>query len=53
LLVEGETGTWSHTNGIIVGSGRYLLVWKKDNGQWKILRDIWFPDKKKEKKSIL
>ena len=47
LLVEDGTGTWSHANGKVVGSGRYLLVWKKDDGKWKILRDTWFPDKKK------
>ncbi|MGB5378763.1 YybH family protein [Muriicola sp.] len=46
LLVEDGTGTWSHTNGTVVGSGRYLLVWKKDDGKWKILRDTWFPEKK-------
>ncbi len=46
LLVEDGTGTWSHANGKVVGSGRYLLVWKKDDGKWKILRDTWFPDKK-------
>ena len=47
LLVEDGTGTWYHTNGSAVGSGRYLLVWKKDDGKWKILRDTWFSDKKK------
>lgn len=47
LLVEDGTGTWYHTNGTAVGSGRYLLVWKKDDGEWKILRDTWFSDKKK------
>ena len=47
LLVEDGTGTWSHANGTVVSSGRYLLIWKKDNGKWKILRDTWFPDKKK------
>ncbi|WP_338356571.1 YybH family protein [Yeosuana marina] len=47
LLVEEGAGTWYHTNGTAVGSGRYLLVWKKDDGKWKILRDTWFPDKKK------
>ena len=47
LLVEEGTGNWSHANGQVVGSGRYLLVWKKDEGKWKILRDTWFPDKKK------
>ena len=47
LLVEDGTGIWSHTNGTVIGSGRYLLVWKKDDGKWKILRDTWFPDKKR------
>lgn len=47
LLVEDGTGTWFRANGKEVGSGRYLLVWKKDDGEWKILRDTWFPDKKK------
>jgi ketosteroid isomerase-like protein len=47
LLVEDGTGTWYRTNGETVGSGRYLLVWKKDEGKWKILRDTWFPQKKK------
>ena len=47
LLVEEGTGTWSHANGKVVGSGRYLLVWEKEDGKWKILRDTWFPDKKK------
>ena len=47
LLVEDGTGSWSHANGNVVGRGRYLLVWKKDKGKWKILRDTWFPEKKK------
>jgi ketosteroid isomerase-like protein len=47
LLVEEGRGTWSHKNGEIVGTGRYLLVWKKEEGEWKILRDTWFADKKK------
>jgi ketosteroid isomerase-like protein len=47
LLVEDGTGTWSHTNGTVVGHGRYLLVWKKDDGKWKILRDTWFSEKNK------
>jgi ketosteroid isomerase-like protein len=47
LLVEEGTGSWSHENGTVVGRGRYLLVWKKEDGQWRILRDTWFPDKKK------
>ena len=45
LLVEEGTGIWSHANGTVVGRGRYLLVWQKDDGNWKILRDTWFPKK--------
>jgi len=47
LLVEDGTGSWSHVNGTVVSRGRYLLVWIKEDGQWKILRDTWFPEKKK------
>ena len=47
LLVEEGTGIWSHQNGQVVGRGKYLVVWKKDNGDWKILRDCWFPERKK------
>jgi ketosteroid isomerase-like protein len=47
LLVEEGTGSWYHENGTVVGRGRYLLVWKKEDGQWKILRDTWFPEKNK------
>lgn len=47
LLVEDGTGTWSHANGTVVSRGRYLLVWKKEDGKWKILRDTWFPEKEK------
>ncbi|WP_276391818.1 YybH family protein [Eudoraea chungangensis] len=47
LLVEDGTGTWYYKDSIVAASGRYLLVWKKDDGKWKILRDTWFPDKKK------
>ena len=47
LLVEEGAGFWSHTNGQIVGRGKYLVVWKKEDGNWKILRDSWYPEKKK------
>ncbi len=44
LLVEEGTGVWYQGKGIMVGRGKYLLVWKKDDGKWKILRDTWFPE---------
>ena len=45
LLVEQGTGNWYSGDGIDVSSGSYLLVWKKEDGHWKILRDTWFPDR--------
>ncbi|MGV6845639.1 MAG: nuclear transport factor 2 family protein [Lutibacter sp.] len=45
LLVEEGKGIWFRTDGTVVGRGKYLLVWKKESGKWKILRDTWFPDK--------
>ena len=44
LLVEEGTGVWYQGKGLVVGRGKYLLVWKKDDGEWKILRDTWFPE---------
>ncbi len=45
LLVEEGKGSWSKINGKVIGRGKYLLVWKKDDKKWKILRDTWFPEK--------
>ncbi len=44
LLVEQGTGFFAHSNGKVVARGRYLVVWKKDDGKWKIFRDSWFSD---------
>jgi ketosteroid isomerase-like protein len=44
LLVEEGTGVWYQGKGLVVGRGKYLLVWKKEDGKWKILRDTWFPE---------
>ncbi len=46
LLVEEGKGSWLHKNGEVLGNGSYLLVWQKEDGVWKILRDTWFPEKK-------
>ena len=45
LLVEEGKGAWSNKKGDYESTGSYLLVWKKEEGTWKILRDTWFPDK--------
>ena len=43
LLVEEGKGVWSDKSGKTASKGKYLLVWKKEEGEWKILRDTWFP----------
>lgn len=32
-------------NGTAVDSGHYLEVWRKSDGQWRIVRDIWNSDR--------
>jgi ketosteroid isomerase-like protein len=38
-----ETGTYEMTgdNNAVIDKGKYVVVWKKENGNWKIARDIW------------
>lgn len=44
LLVEQGTGFFAKANGSDKSTGEYLLVWKKEDGTWKIFRDTWFGD---------
>ena len=46
LLVEQGTGYFAHATGKWKATGKYLLVWKKVDGEWKIFRDTWFADPK-------
>jgi ketosteroid isomerase-like protein len=46
ILVEEGTGYFAHANGKVVSRGRYLLIWKKEDGKWKIFRDTFFSDGK-------
>ena len=41
--VYAETGTFEMTgaDNKTLDKGNYITVWKKDNGSWKIYRDIW------------
>lgn len=48
LLVEQGTGYFAHAAGKWKSTGKYLLVWKKVNGEWQIFRDTWFSDPKVE-----
>ena len=49
LLVEESTGYFAYTNGKVAGKGTFLLVWKKEKGEWKIFRDTYFADVKTSK----
>ncbi len=44
LLVEQGTGFFAKSDGTGKSAGEYLLVWKKEDGTWKIFRDTWFGD---------
>ena len=41
-----ETGTWSlkDQKDAVADHGKYLVLWKEVDGQWKIYRDIWNSD---------
>ncbi|HYK55950.1 MAG TPA: DUF4440 domain-containing protein, partial [Flavisolibacter sp.] len=38
-----ETGTYEMygDNNKTLDKGKYVVIWKQENGQWKIYRDIW------------
>ena len=38
-----ETGTYEmlDSTGKPLDKGKYVVVWKNENGQWKLYRDIW------------
>lgn len=38
-----ETGTYEmkDASNNLVDKGKFLSVWKRENGQWKVFRDIW------------
>lgn len=46
LLVEQGNGYFAHATGTWKSTGKYLLVWKKVDGEWQIFRDTWFSDPK-------
>jgi ketosteroid isomerase-like protein len=41
--LASETGKYemSGAGGKVLDSGKYVVVWKREGGRWKILRDIW------------
>lgn len=41
--LAAEVGTYemSGADGKVVDSGKYVVVWKRERGRWKLHRDIW------------
>ena len=41
-----EVGTYqlSTADGKVADSGKYVVIWKREGGQWKLHRDIWNSD---------
>ncbi len=44
--VAHETGSYRITgpDGKVLEKGKYMVIWKRDGGQWKLHRDIWNSD---------
>ena len=40
-IIETGRYTLSGADGSTIDSGKYLVVWKKEKGDWKLYRDIW------------
>lgn len=47
MIVEDGNLYFALTNGTVVTKGRYVLVWKREDGKMKMFRDLYFPDKNK------
>ena len=43
LAEEGNVSAFDQ-KGTEIEHAKYLVLWKKENGQWKIFRDMWNTD---------
>jgi uncharacterized protein (TIGR02246 family) len=39
--IEGGRYRLLVANGSVADAGKYIVIWKKDGGTWKLHRDIW------------
>ena len=41
--LAGETGKYEMygNNNKLLDKGKYVVIWKNENGEWKLYRDIW------------
>ena len=40
-IVETGKYTLAGADGKTMDTGKYIVVWKKENGEWKLFKDIW------------
>jgi ketosteroid isomerase-like protein len=45
LLAEEGTASLYDQKGTELDHAKYLVVWKKEDGQWKLFRDMWNSDR--------
>ena len=38
---EVGTWTWKGKDGATIDHGKYIVIWKKEGGEWRLHRDIW------------
>lgn len=41
LVVEEGGYEMTDKSGTHIDHGKYIVLWKEENGQWKLYRDIW------------
>jgi ketosteroid isomerase-like protein len=39
--IEGGKYTLEGAGGQVLDTGKYLVIWQQEAGQWKLHRDIW------------
>ncbi|HTH55259.1 MAG TPA: nuclear transport factor 2 family protein [Cyclobacteriaceae bacterium] len=44
LLTEEGTASLFDQKGVELDHAKYLVIWKKEDGQWKLFRDMWNSD---------
>lgn len=44
MVVEEGKWTMGDGSGKTVDNGKYIVLWKQENGKWKLWRDIWNSD---------
>jgi ketosteroid isomerase-like protein len=45
ILIEDAYVSFFHSDGTPISKGECLLVWKNENGTWRIFRDVFKPEK--------